>query len=208
MCNWQKVSTCVTTAKANKSWNIDMQMQKIRFKKWVRSPKWVRIFFPAYFRLSPLQKHVRKVVGGFGKKSCVGTGVRKRGNTCVTDRHDMTSAVKVALNPNTTNQPNASQSIWIIFYDKRVLNPFPNKPWSLHVYSASLLKTLWEIARYEQFLLFQLYFLPIWRTFCHIHQIWNCCLQTLPVWKSLELVVWERLLNASPRCIYTKEVIG
>ena len=29
----------------------------------------------AYFRLSPLQKHVRKVVGGFGKKSCVSTGV-------------------------------------------------------------------------------------------------------------------------------------
>ena len=34
------------------------------------------------YTLSPLQKHVRKVVGGFGKKSCVGTGVRKPGNTC------------------------------------------------------------------------------------------------------------------------------
>ena len=32
-------------------------------------------------RLSPLQKHVRKVVGGFGRKSCVSTGVRKPGNT-------------------------------------------------------------------------------------------------------------------------------
>ena len=42
-----------------------------------------RLFFPAYFRLSPLQKHVRKVVGGFGKKSCVSTGVRKPGNTYV-----------------------------------------------------------------------------------------------------------------------------
>ena len=50
------------------------------------------------------QKHVRKVVGGFGKESYVRTGVRKPGNTCVTDRHDMTLAVKVALNPNTTNQ--------------------------------------------------------------------------------------------------------
>ena len=40
-----------------------------------------RLFFPAYFRLSSLQKHVRKVVGGFGKKSCVSTGVRKPGNT-------------------------------------------------------------------------------------------------------------------------------
>ena len=50
--------------------------------------------FPAYFRPSPLQKHVRKVVGGFGKKSCVNTGVRKPGtHMCVTDRHDMTLAV-------------------------------------------------------------------------------------------------------------------
>ena len=31
--------------------------------------------------LSPLQKHVRKVVGGFGKKSFVSTGLRKPGNT-------------------------------------------------------------------------------------------------------------------------------
>ena len=62
---------------------------------------------PAYFRLSPLQKHVRKVVGGFRKKSCVSAGVRKPGNTYVIDRHDKTLAVKVALNPNTTNQPKA-----------------------------------------------------------------------------------------------------
>ena len=71
------------------------------FDPWLK-----RLFFPAYFRLSPLQKHVRKVVGGFGKKSCVSTGVRKPGNTlCVTDRHDMTLAVEVELKPNTTNQP-------------------------------------------------------------------------------------------------------
>ena len=41
-------------------------------------PRLRRLFFPAYFRLPPLQKHV---VGGFGKKSCVSTGVRKPGNT-------------------------------------------------------------------------------------------------------------------------------
>ena len=50
-------------------------------------------------------KYVRKVVGGFGKKSCVSTGVRMPGNAvCITDRHDMTLAVKVALNSNTNNQ--------------------------------------------------------------------------------------------------------
>ena len=40
-------------------------------------------FFSAYFRLSPLLKPVRKVVGSFGKKHCVNTGVRKPGNACV-----------------------------------------------------------------------------------------------------------------------------
>ena len=36
------------------------------------------------------------------KENCVSTGVRKPGNICVTDHHDMTLAVKVTLNPNTT----------------------------------------------------------------------------------------------------------
>ena len=44
-------------------------------------PRLRQLFFLVYFRLSPLQKHVRKVVGGFGKKSCVSTGVRKPGYT-------------------------------------------------------------------------------------------------------------------------------
>ena len=39
------------------------------------------------------------------KESFVSTGVRKPGNTCITDHHDMTLAVTVALNPNATNQP-------------------------------------------------------------------------------------------------------
>ena len=33
---------------------------------------------------------------------------KARKHICVTDRHDMTLAVKVALNPNTTNQPYSS----------------------------------------------------------------------------------------------------
>ena len=59
-------------------------------------PRLRRLFFPAYFRLSPLQKHVRKVVSGFGKKSCVSMCEKARKHICVTDRHDMTLAVKVA----------------------------------------------------------------------------------------------------------------
>ena len=47
-----------------------------------------------------------------------------------------------------------------------------------------------EIARNEQFLLFPQCFLPIWITFCHFRQLWNCRLQSLSVWKSLKFVVW------------------
>ena len=37
--------------------------------------------------------------------------------------------------------------------------------------------------------------LPIKRTFCHFHQIENCHLQTLSVWKSLKFVNWERVME-------------
>ena len=50
-----------------------------------------------------------------------------------------------------------------------------------------------EIACNEQFLLFWHCFLSVWRTFFHYHQIWNCHLQTLWIWKSLKFVVWERV---------------
>ena len=50
-----------------------------------------------------------------------------------------------------------------------------------------------EIAPNEQFLLFPQCFQPVWRTFCHFHQIQNSRLQTLLVWKSLEFVVWKGL---------------
>ena len=50
-----------------------------------------------------------------------------------------------------------------------------------------------EIARNEQFLLFPQCFLRVLKTLCHFHHSWNCCLQTLWVWKSLYFVVWERV---------------
>ena len=73
--------------------------------------------------------------------------------------------------------------------------PFPNKPWSLRVWSTILLKTLWEK---EKLLVtsnfsFSHCFLLVLRTFCHFHLIWNCRLQTLWVWRSLKFVVWERV---------------
>ena len=46
-----------------------------------------------------------------------------------------------------------------------------------------------EIAHNEPFLLFPQCFLPVWITVFHFREIWNCHMQTLSVWKSLEFVV-------------------
>ena len=50
-----------------------------------------------------------------------------------------------------------------------------------------------DIPHNELFLLFPQFFLPISRIFFHFHQIWNCYLQTLLVWKSLKFVIWQRV---------------
>ena len=84
-------------------------------------------------------------------------------------------------------------------------NLFPNKPWSLRVCSKSLLKTLWEK---EKLLItsnfsFSQWLLPVWKTFCHFHQTWNCRLQTISVWKSLKFVIWERVNMPEERIYLT-----
>ena len=71
---------------------------------WLRVQYPVEANFPAYFRLSLLPRHVRKVVGSFGKKAVLVLIEKARKHTCVIDRNDMSLAVKVALNLNTTNQ--------------------------------------------------------------------------------------------------------
>ena len=55
--------------------------QNFQWTHWF-DPLLRRTFFLVYFFLLPLQEHARKVVGGFGKKNCVGSSVRKPGNTC------------------------------------------------------------------------------------------------------------------------------
>ena len=69
--------------------------------------------------------------------------------------------------------------------------PFPKQALvftCLHYNSFENTEGKGEIARNEQFVLF-----PQWRTFCQCHQIKNCDLQTLSVWKSLKFVAWERV---------------
>ena len=75
------------------------------------------------------------------------------------------------------------------------LNPFPNKPWFLRVCRTSLLKTLWEKEKLlvtSNFSFSHSVFYPK-RTLCHFHQLQNCRLQPLSVWKSLKFVVWEKV---------------
>ena len=50
-----------------------------------------------------------------------------------------------------------------------------------------------EIAHNKHFLLFPQCFLPIQGSYRHFHQILNCHLQAISVWKSLKFVVWERV---------------
>ena len=79
----------------------------------------------------------------------------------------------------------------------------------LHVCSRSLLKTLGkgEIARNEQFCLFLQCFRPAWTTFCHFHQIWNCRLQPLSIWKSVQFDVWERVKHCYTFFAWTRRYL-
>ena len=60
---------------------------------------------------------------------------------------------------------------------------------------ASALQVFWKHCgkRRNCSVFFPQRFLSIWITFFHFHQIQNCRLQTLSVWKSLKFVVWERV---------------
>ena len=78
--------------------------------------------------------------------------------------------------------------------------PFLKQALFLCVCSIHVLKTLWEK---EKLLITSIYFfspqcfLPFWRTFFHFHQLKNCCLQSLSVWKSPKFVFWERVKRSN-----------
>ena len=84
------------------------------------------------------------------------------------------------------------------------LNPFPNKPWFLHVCSTSLENTVGKekIAHSKQFLFPPPLPPPLFSTrldnFLLLSSNFICHLQTLSVWKTLKFVVWERLKVFAP----------
>ena len=67
---------------------------------WVRDPVEAN-FLSGVFSPLVSAEACQKSSEWLWKESCVSTGVRKPGNMCVTVRHDMTLAVKIALNLNT-----------------------------------------------------------------------------------------------------------
>ena len=70
--------------------------------------------------------------------------------------------------------------VWNLSFGKG-LTLSQTSPGFLHVYSTSLLKTLWEKDKLlvtSNLSFFPQCFLPVWITLCHFRQIWNCRLQT------------------------------
>ena len=73
-------------------------------------------------------------------------------------------------------------NLWFLFF--HFINPFPNKPWFLHVCSSSLSKTLWIKEK----------LLYTFEELCSIFiNFLKLCLQTPSDWKGLKFVVWERV---------------
>ena len=88
------------------------------------------------------------------------------------------------------------RNLFLNWCEMNMFNPFPNKPWFLCVCNTGLWKTLWEKEKLlvtSNFSFSHSVFLPVWRTSCYFHQIQDCRLQTISVWKSLKFVVWERV---------------
>ena len=76
------------------------------------------------------------------------------------------------------------------------VNPFPNKPWFLHVCIISLLKTLWEKEKLlvtSNFYFSHSVFYPFGELSAIFIKFKIIVCKTLWVWKSLKLVVWERV---------------
>ena len=96
------IISCTATCKLPRPGGYGERVRLVTWWLQVRSP--IEATFLSGVS-SPLTsaKHVRKVVGGFGKKLCYYWCERTRKHMCFTDRHDMTLAVKVAF--KTTNQP-------------------------------------------------------------------------------------------------------
>ena len=71
----------------------------------VRSPVEVTFLYGVFSPLTSAEACGKSSRWLWKEKLCWYWLEKARKQKCVTDRHDMTLAVKVALNPNTTNQP-------------------------------------------------------------------------------------------------------
>ena len=92
--------------------------------------------------------------------------------------------------PTLSLPPTISFEFWLPLNHCMAFNPFQHNDTFWRPLETGLLKTLWEEKLFQTSnFSFSHCFLPVWITFCHFRQIWNC-LQTLSIWKSLKFVVW------------------
>ena len=75
------IISCTATCKLPRPGGCGERVRLVTWWLQVRSPVEATFLFGVSSPLTSA-KHVRKVVGGFGKKSCVSTGVREPENTC------------------------------------------------------------------------------------------------------------------------------
>ena len=105
---------------------------------------------------------------------------------------------------------------WTVYNDQLSyrlwwLNPFRNKLWFLRVWSASLLKTLWEKEKLlvtSNFSFSHSVFYMFVKHSAIFINFWNCRLLTLSVWESLKFVVWERVNTSNDlvvKCGFAKD---
>ena len=96
---------------------------------WVRSPVEATFLFGVFSTLTSAEACEKSSWWLWKEKLCKYWCEKARKHICVTDRHDMTFAVKVALNPNTTNQLRlrsvcAKGAIWSSIYTFQYGNIF------------------------------------------------------------------------------------
>ena len=94
---------------------------------------------------------------------------------------------------------NTEVMILATFVCCKCFNPFPHNDNFWRPWKQAFWKHCEKRRNYEQFLLFPQCFLTIWTTFCYFRQIWNCRLQTLSVWKSLNFVSGNGLNLVNPK---------
>ena len=147
--------------------------------------------FKLYLQIQNLHLWVISGSGGVGWPVSVGLGAELRGAVESSGTGPLAPSSQSDLSRMADTFPSLQLLCYVLHLER--VNPFPHKDTFWSPWETSLLKTLWEKEKLlvtSKFLLFPQCFLPVWITFCHFLQIWNCRLQSLSIPKSLKFVIW------------------